>query len=67
MLSTNPKYILKNYLLDKAIVQVKCGNFEMLETLMHIASHPYDELPEYEEFAMETPEEYKNVTLSCSS
>ena len=67
MLSTNPKYILKNYMLDKAIALAKGGNFSMVETLLHISAHPYDELPEYEEFAQETPEEYKNVTLSCSS
>jgi len=67
MLRTNPKYILKNYMLDKAIVRAKCGDFSMVEILLHLAAHPYDELPEYEKFAQETPEEYKNLTLSCSS
>jgi len=67
MIQTNPKYILKNYMLDKAITAVKCGDFTMVETLLHIAQHPYDELPEYEKFAGETPEEHKNITLSCSS
>jgi len=67
MLQTNPKYILKNYMLDQAIVQAKCGNFTLIETLLYIAQHPYDELPEYEKFAGETPEEHKNITLSCSS
>ena len=67
MLQTNPKYILKNYMLDQAIVKAKCGDFSMVETLLHIAQHPYVELPEYEKFAAETPEEHKNITLSCSS
>jgi len=67
MLQTNPKYILKNYMLDKAISAVKCGDFSMVETLLHLAQNPYDELPEYEKFAGETPEEHKNITLSCSS
>ena len=67
MLQTNPKYILKNYMLDQGIALAKRGDFSMVETLLHIAQHPYDELPEYEKFAGETPEEHKNITLSCSS
>ncbi len=67
MLKTNPKYILKNYMLDQAIALAKRGDFSMVETLLHIAQHPYDELPEHEKFSGETPEEHKNITLSCSS
>ncbi len=67
MLKKNPKYILKNYMLDKAITLAKAGNFSMVEELLYVASHPFDELEEFEHFALETPEEYKNVTLSCSS
>jgi len=67
MLKKNPKYVLKNYMLDKAIALAKGGNFSMVETLLHVASHPFDELPEFEYLAEETPEECKNVTLSCSS
>lgn len=67
MLKTNPKYILKNYMLEKATILAKQGNFSMVETLLHIATHPFDELPEFEHFAGDTPEEYKNLTLSCSS
>jgi uncharacterized protein YdiU (UPF0061 family) len=67
MLKTNPKYILKNYMLQKAVDKAQLGDFSMVETLLHIAQHPYDELPEYEEFAGETPEVFKNLTLACSS
>ncbi|WP_373033830.1 YdiU family protein [Sulfurovum sp.] len=67
MLNTNPKYVLKNYMLQEAITLAEHGNYSMVETLLHIASHPYDELPEFEHFANETPEEHKNICLSCSS
>ena len=67
MLKTNPKYILKNYMLEKATFLAKQENFTMIETLLHIATHPFDELSEFEHFAGDTPEEYKNLTLSCSS
>lgn len=67
MLKTNPKYVLKNHMLEKAITLAKRGDFSLVETFLHIAAHPFDELPEFEHFAHETPEEYKNITLSCSS
>jgi len=67
MLKTNPKYVLKNYMLQEAITLAERGDFSMVETLLHIATHPFDELPEFERFAKETPEEHKNICLSCSS
>jgi len=67
MLQTNPKYVLKNYMLQKAIDLAYRGDFSMVETLLTIATHPYDELPEFEHLAGDTPEEYKNMALSCSS
>ncbi len=67
MLRTNPKYVLKNYMLDEAIALAKGGNFSRVEELLFVAQHPFDELPKFEHFAKETPEHYKNVTLSCSS
>ena len=67
MLKTNPKYILKNYMLEEAILMAKKGDFSMVEALLHLLQHPFDELPEYEHFAQETPEHYKNIGLSCSS
>jgi len=67
MLGTNPKYVLKNYMLQEAITKAERGEYSMVETLLYIAAHPYDELPEFERFAGDTPEEYKNLGLSCSS
>lgn len=67
MLKNNPKYVLKNYMLEEAIILAERGDFSMVETLLHIATHPYDELPEFEHFAGDTPDEYKNIGLSCSS
>ncbi|MDP2077181.1 MAG: YdiU family protein, partial [Sulfuricurvum sp.] len=67
MLKTNPKYVLKNYMIQEAIAMAENGDYSMVDTLMHIATHPYDELPEFERFAGDTPEEYKNLGLSCSS
>ncbi len=67
MLKTNPKYVLKNYMIQEAITLAERGDFSMVETLLHIAAHPFDELPEFEYFAGETPEKHKNICLSSSS
>lgn len=67
MLKSNPKYVLKNYMIQEAIEKAERGDYEMVETLLTIAAHPYDELPEFEHFTGDTPEEYKNIGLSCSS
>jgi uncharacterized protein YdiU (UPF0061 family) len=67
MLKSNPKYILKNYMLEKAIMKAEQGDFSAVEDLLYIAAHPYDELPEFEHYAGDTPEEHKNIGLSCSS
>ncbi|MBN2816932.1 MAG: YdiU family protein [Campylobacterales bacterium] len=67
MLTKNPKYVLKNYMLEKAITKSLLGDFSEVEKLLFIASHPFDELEEYEEYSQETPEIYKNIGLSCSS
>lgn len=67
MLQVNPKYVLKNHMLQEAIDKAEKGDFTMVETLLYIAQNPYEELPEYEAFTGDTPEEYKNIGLSCSS
>jgi len=67
MLENNPKYVLKNYMLQEAIALAERGDFSMVQTLLYIAEHPYDELPEFERYAGDTPEEQKNMGLSCSS
>jgi serine/tyrosine/threonine adenylyltransferase len=67
MLKVNPKYILKNYMLDMAIQKAKQKDFSMIDTLMYIARNPYDELPEYESFTGDIPEEYFGLNLTCSS
>ncbi|MEA1983040.1 MAG: protein adenylyltransferase SelO family protein, partial [Campylobacterota bacterium] len=67
MLKSNPKYVLKNHMLQKAITLAQKGDYSMVETLLYVGAHPYDELPEFERFTGDTPEEYKNIGLACSS
>lgn len=67
MLAVNPKYILKNHLLQEAIDKAKTGNFSMVENLLRVAQNPFAEHEEFEHFTKPTPQKYKNLKLSCSS
>jgi uncharacterized protein YdiU (UPF0061 family) len=67
MLRTNPKYVLKNYIIQEAIEAAQQGNHEIVSWLFDLAHDPYDEHPKFERWAGATPEQYKNRKLSCSS
>ena len=67
MLKTNPKYVLKNYILQEAIDAAEQGDFTLVDTLFTIAQDPYAEHEGHERWAGITPDEFKNKKLSCSS
>ena len=67
MLRTNPKFVLRNHLLQKAIEQAEHGNFAEVNRLFIALSDPYqaDSMPP--EFMAEPPDWAKSLVLSCSS
>ena len=67
MLAANPKYVLKNYMLQEAIDAAEKGDFSVVDDLFKIALKPFDEHPEFERWAGATPQAFKNKKLSCSS
>ncbi|MDD2828794.1 MAG: YdiU family protein [Sulfuricurvum sp.] len=67
MLRTNPKYVLKNYILQEAIDEAEGGNYTRVNDLLRIAQNPYDEHSDFERYAGVTPPQHTNLKLSCSS
>ena len=69
MEKTNPKFILRNYLLYECIEEISNGKKEMLEKLTKALEFPYQEI--YPEFSVKRPSGYDDTagcsTLSCSS
>ncbi|MBK1894595.1 protein adenylyltransferase SelO [Chryseobacterium paridis] len=69
MQKTNPKFILRNYLLYQCIDEVNEGKTELLKKLTHALENPYHEI--YPEFSVKRPGNYDDIsgcsTLSCSS
>ena len=67
MLEINPKYILKNYMLEGAIIGVLNNDFTRFHNLLKIARNPFSELEEFSDFSKDTPEHLSNQGLSCMS
>lgn len=71
MKKVNPKYVLRNYLAQNAVVAAEKGDLSVLERLMRVLKTPYDEQPAEEDLARMRPEWARSApgcsALSCSS
>ena len=67
MLAVNPKYILRNYLAQQAIERAEAGDFREVESLHDLLQKPFDEQPDFEDYAAEPPDWARHLDLSCSS
>lgn len=69
MSKTNPKFILRNYLLFEAIQEAENGNYHLFFKLKEALQNPYEN--RFPEFNQKRPSKYDNQTgcsqLSCSS
>ena len=63
----NPKFTIKNYMLQEAIMKAHDGDYSLVNDLLNIAQNPFDEHEEFERYANPTPMEHANLQLSCSS
>lgn len=69
MKKSNPKFLLRNYLLFECIEEITNGKTEILKKLTKALENPYEEI--YSEFSVKRPISYDDISgcsmLSCSS
>lgn len=63
----NPKYILRNYLAQEAIIAVEEGNLAPLQRLHQVLRQPFTEQIEHENLAKRPPDWGQGLIMSCSS
>lgn len=67
MKKANPKYIIKNYMLQDAIQLAHSGDYTLVNDLLDIAQNPFDEHKKFDKYSKPTPMKFANIKLSCSS
>lgn len=68
MRRVSPKYVLRNWIAEKAIRDVEDHNdLSSIQDIFTILRTPFEEHPELEAYAMPPPPEFAGLAVSCSS
>ncbi|MGQ0619323.1 MAG: protein adenylyltransferase SelO [Panacagrimonas sp.] len=67
MNAVNPKYVLRNHLVQVAIGKSQAGDDSEVARLFDLLQRPFDEQPEMESYASAPPDWAQHISVSCSS
>ncbi|MGB5671606.1 MAG: protein adenylyltransferase SelO family protein, partial [Sedimenticolaceae bacterium] len=65
--AVNPRYVLRNYLVQRAIEQAEQGDYAEIDRLLVLLSRPFDDQPGMQAYASEPPDWGRHLEVSCSS
>lgn len=63
----NPKFVLRNWLAQRAIDNAHQRDYAEIDRLLRILQSPFDEHPDQEDCAAEPPDWARRLSVSCSS
>ena len=63
----NPKYVLRNYLAQRAIERAVARDWSEIERLQQLLATPFDDHPDLAAYAEGPPADERHVVVSCSS
>jgi uncharacterized protein YdiU (UPF0061 family) len=67
MNTVNPKYVLRNYMLQEAINEAEKGAYQLIEDFYMMLQKPYEEQTKFEKWYSKKPLIAGAAALSCSS
>ena len=67
MNAVNPKYVLRNHLLQTAIERSQVGDDSEVLRLFDLLQRPFEEQPEHASYADAPPDWARHISVSCSS
>ena len=67
MLKSSPAIVLRNHLAEQAIALAKQKDFRMVQDLLAVLEHPYDDYPDHADWAGFPPDWASHIQISCSS
>lgn len=63
----NPRYVLRNWMAQAAIIRAQEGDFSEVDRLLAALEDPFTQRSEYEEYTTEPPAWGRHLVVSCSS
>lgn len=67
MLASNPLYVLRNHLAQRAIESAQVGDATEIDTLLKLLANPFMPRPGMEDYAALPPDWASGIEVSCSS
>jgi uncharacterized protein YdiU (UPF0061 family) len=67
MRTTNPRFVLRNWVVQEAILAAEQGNDELVRDVFAAVRRPFDDEPRFDHWASPPPEWAKHLEVSCSS
>jgi len=65
--AVNPRYVLRTWMAHEAVTAAQQGDFSIIDRLLQLLRHPFDEQPGNDAWATTAPSWAGSIELSCSS